>query len=131
MSDHALRGRAGLGTGASSGIGRAIALTLATEGVALALVGRDKARLVDIAQEARAAGAPMVTPLLVDLADEVRVRAAAAIVAHMVDKLDPWSIPLALMSVEPSQRHPLRRSAASITRIYVGRICRHNSYCRD
>jgi NADP-dependent 3-hydroxy acid dehydrogenase YdfG len=88
VSDHALRGRAGLVTGASSGIGRAIALTLATEGVALALVGRDKARLVDIAQEARAAGAPMVTPLLVDLADEVRVRAAAATVAHMVDKLD-------------------------------------------
>jgi NADP-dependent 3-hydroxy acid dehydrogenase YdfG len=88
MSDHALRGRAGLVTGASRGMGRAIALALATEGVALALVGRDKARLVNIAQEARMAGAPMVTPLLVDLADEVGVRAAAATVAHMFDKLD-------------------------------------------
>jgi NAD(P)-dependent dehydrogenase (short-subunit alcohol dehydrogenase family) len=88
VSERALHGRAGLVTGASSGIGRAIALALATEGVALALVGRDKARLVDVAQKARVAGAPMVTPLLVDLADEERVRATAATVAHMVDKLD-------------------------------------------
>jgi NADP-dependent 3-hydroxy acid dehydrogenase YdfG len=42
-------------TGASSGIGRAIALAIASAGGSICLVGRDKQRLEDVAEAARAA----------------------------------------------------------------------------
>ncbi|MBW4024841.1 MAG: SDR family NAD(P)-dependent oxidoreductase [Proteobacteria bacterium] len=48
-------------TGASSGIGRALALALAGAGVTLHLGGRDEARLQAIAAECRARGATAVT----------------------------------------------------------------------
>lgn len=44
-------------TGASSGIGRALALVYARPGVSLSLIGRDRERLEDVAATARAQGA--------------------------------------------------------------------------
>ena len=51
-----LRTRTAVVTGASSGIGRAVALRLAQEGAFLHLVGRDETRLKETAQAAREAG---------------------------------------------------------------------------
>ena len=53
--DLALKGRIAFVTGASRGIGRAIALALAAEGVHLALFGRDVERCEALAAELRAA----------------------------------------------------------------------------
>ncbi|CAO3452647.1 Oxidoreductase, short-chain dehydrogenase/reductase family [Azospirillum argentinense] len=55
-------------TGASSGIGEELALAYAAPGVALALSGRDSARLEAVAGRCRAAGAAVETAL-VDAAD--------------------------------------------------------------
>ena len=44
-------------TGASRGLGRALAIEYAAPGVALALIGRDAARLDSVAEAARAKGA--------------------------------------------------------------------------
>jgi NAD(P)-dependent dehydrogenase (short-subunit alcohol dehydrogenase family) len=55
-------------TGASSGIGRALALALAEPGVALHLGGRDAARLAEVAAACRARGATAV-PRVVDVRD--------------------------------------------------------------
>lgn len=55
MSDF-LRGKAALVTGASRGLGKAMALALAREGVRVALVARDSAKLEAAAGEIRAAG---------------------------------------------------------------------------
>lgn len=55
-------------TGASSGIGAALALRYAEPGVCLALTGRDAARLAAVAERCRAAGAT-VTADVVDAAD--------------------------------------------------------------
>jgi short-subunit dehydrogenase len=56
-----LRGQIAVVTGASSGIGRAIALALAARGAALCLVGRRKERLTVIADEALRCGASAAT----------------------------------------------------------------------
>ncbi len=55
-------------TGASSGIGAALALGYAEPGVCLALTGRDAARLAAVAERCRAAGAA-VTADVVDATD--------------------------------------------------------------
>jgi ribitol 2-dehydrogenase len=55
-----LEGKVALVTGASSGIGRAIALALGQEGVKLALVGRSAGRLQAVAD--KAGGNALVLP---------------------------------------------------------------------
>ncbi|PWC32494.1 SDR family NAD(P)-dependent oxidoreductase [Azospirillum sp. TSO35-2] len=57
-------------TGASSGIGAALARLYAAPGVSLALTGRDSARLEAVATDCRATGAGVVTAV-VDAADRV------------------------------------------------------------
>ena len=60
-------------TGASSGIGRALALAYAAPGVHLALLGRDAARLAEAAEAVRAKGAGVTTGAV-----DVRDRGAMA-----------------------------------------------------
>ena len=57
----AFKGQVAVVTGASSGIGRAIALDLATHSATLCLVGRDQARLESVA--ARWARLPLNRPV--------------------------------------------------------------------
>jgi len=61
-------------TGASSGIGEALARHYATPGVALALTGRDAARLAAAAAACRAAGAAVETATI-DVTDRDGLRA--------------------------------------------------------
>ena len=61
-------------TGASSGIGRALALRLAGEGAWLALAARDEKRLISLAQECRQRGGKAV-PIPTDVSDESQCRA--------------------------------------------------------
>lgn len=56
MPERILEGRVTLVSGASRGIGRAIALAAAREGSDLALVARDDERLAQVAEEAKASG---------------------------------------------------------------------------
>jgi short-subunit dehydrogenase len=72
-----LSGRAALVTGASSGIGRALALRLAREGARVALVARNADALEALAGEIRAAGGRAL-PLPCDVADRAAVFEAAA-----------------------------------------------------
>ena len=71
-------------TGGSSGIGRALALEYAAPGVALALIGRDAARLAEVAALAEAKGA-RVRIGQIDVRDRDAIRAFLI----SVDQADP------------------------------------------
>lgn len=79
--DLGLAGRAALVTGASGGLGRAVALELAAAGARVCVVARDANRIAETAQEARAVGAADVLAVNADLstADGPQRSVAAAV----------------------------------------------------
>ena len=75
MTQHSLKGQRALVTGATSGIGRAVALQLGREGAEVVVHGRDAARGADTVEEITAAGgkASFVAADLGDAADVARL----------------------------------------------------------
>jgi len=67
--DLGLRGKAAIVTGASAGLGEAVALALACEGVSLALGARDVERLDAVVQHAKRLGAQRARGFALDLLD--------------------------------------------------------------
>jgi 3-oxoacyl-[acyl-carrier protein] reductase len=77
-----LEGKTALVTGASQGIGRACALTLAKAGARIALAARNEAKLAEVAAEIAAAGGT-AHPFTIDIASEDSIKAGAkAAIAH-------------------------------------------------
>jgi NAD(P)-dependent dehydrogenase (short-subunit alcohol dehydrogenase family) len=85
--DLQLTGRAALVTGASKGIGRAIALTLAEEGMDVALVARDAALLAGVKKEVEARGRKAIVHAA-DLNDAAAAQAAVDAAVAAFGKLD-------------------------------------------
>jgi NAD(P)-dependent dehydrogenase (short-subunit alcohol dehydrogenase family) len=76
-------------TGATDGLGRALAGRLAQDGEALILHGRDAGRLAEVAQEIAAVdGAPPPRTVVADLAELAQVRRLAADVRDATERLD-------------------------------------------
>jgi 3-oxoacyl-[acyl-carrier protein] reductase len=74
--DLGIRGRTALVTGASSGLGKAVALALAAEGVRLALAARSIDRLDAVAKQAKQLGAEDARGFHIDLQDGDSIAAA-------------------------------------------------------
>jgi NAD(P)-dependent dehydrogenase (short-subunit alcohol dehydrogenase family) len=83
-----LEGQVALITGASRGIGRAIALAFAREHAALVLLARSADGLNHTAQQCRQEGSPAVLAIPADVADEAQVESAFAATARHFGRLD-------------------------------------------
>jgi 2-deoxy-D-gluconate 3-dehydrogenase len=83
-----LDGRTALVTGASRGIGRQAAVTLAGAGAAVVLAARSKEDLAEVAAAARRAGAPDAIVVPTDVLDEEAVEAAVAAAVDGTGRLD-------------------------------------------
>lgn len=88
MSDTALKGKVALVTGASRGIGLAIARTLGRMGANLSLCARDSARLAAVAEEFERAG----ISVLAISADVTRPADLASLVEKTQDSLGPIDV---------------------------------------
>ncbi|HVV63540.1 MAG TPA: SDR family NAD(P)-dependent oxidoreductase [Pseudolabrys sp.] len=86
-------------TGASSGIGRALALRYAAEGGTLGLIGRNLERLEAVAKECRAAGAGVVSAVI-----DVRDRAEMAKWISAFDRTSPVDLVFANAGVMEGTR---------------------------
>ena len=82
-----LAGRVAVVTGASSGIGRAVALELVTEGTTVIAIGRDETRLAAVAKEA-ADGPGILVAEQLDLTDDAAREAFATAFAESYGPLD-------------------------------------------
>ena len=87
MPNKMLDGRVALITGASRGLGKAMALELGAAGAALGLVGRDRSKLDETASEVAALGAEAAV-FVADIAQEAQVRALEQRVAERFDRVD-------------------------------------------
>jgi NAD(P)-dependent dehydrogenase (short-subunit alcohol dehydrogenase family) len=76
-------------TGASAGVGRATALEFAHQGVDVALLARNQARLETAAEEVRGQGVDAL-PIVVDVADVEAVEAAATRIEAELGPIDVW-----------------------------------------
>lgn len=85
--DLGIDGRVALVLGASGGLGAAIAVALAREGVVVVACGRDATRLQATVEAAGAAG-PRITPLTFDLGDLGAIDAALDRVAAEIGDVD-------------------------------------------
>ncbi|MDH6140079.1 MULTISPECIES: SDR family NAD(P)-dependent oxidoreductase [Kitasatospora] len=87
LDDASLHGRTVLVTGATQGLGRALALDLAGEGATLLLHGRNPERLEKVLAEVRAVGAE-ARGYLADFSDLAQVRALAQRIAQAEPELN-------------------------------------------
>jgi 3-oxoacyl-[acyl-carrier protein] reductase len=83
----ALNGRIALVTGASQGIGRACAFSLAAAGAQVALAARNAAKLIEVAAEIGAAGGK-AAPFELDLASEESIKACTKAVLAQFGKIE-------------------------------------------
>jgi NAD(P)-dependent dehydrogenase (short-subunit alcohol dehydrogenase family) len=97
-------------TGATDGLGRALARRLAADGDALILHGRDQARLDELADELAAAHGARPRTVLADLSELAQVRRLADDVRAIADRLDVLVLNAGIGSGEPDGR--TRRESA-------------------
>jgi NAD(P)-dependent dehydrogenase (short-subunit alcohol dehydrogenase family) len=133
--DLGLTGRVALVTGASKGIGRAIALTLAAEGMDVAIVARSREPLEALKKEIEAKGRKAVA-IAADLADPAAAQPAIDAAVKAFGKLDllvncagatKGGSFLTLSDADWTDSFGLKFSPTFVCRSLRGRISRHRA----
>jgi NADP-dependent 3-hydroxy acid dehydrogenase YdfG len=93
-------------TGASSGIGEATARSLAAEGAAVAVLGRRRHRLEELADKVRADGGTAMV-VVADITDQQQAAAAVESVVAELGRLDTLVNNAGFMGVGPALDSPL------------------------
>ena len=88
--DLKLAGKRAVVTGGSRGIGKAIARTLAEEGVTVVIAARGKGPLLETASELTAQTGSEVKGLTVDTGSDESVRELIAAAVHALGGVDIW-----------------------------------------
>ena len=101
-----LTGTVALVTGASSGIGEATALALATQGAAVAVVARRKDRLEELAERIEAAGGKALV-IEADVTDEQQAQQAVAQTVADLGRLDTLVNNAGVMLLGPMESAPV------------------------
>jgi NAD(P)-dependent dehydrogenase (short-subunit alcohol dehydrogenase family) len=86
--DLRLQGKAAIVSGGSRGIGKAVAMLLAREGVDVAIAARDMAALQAAAAEIAGATGRKVIPIATDTGDDAKVREMVGIAAAGLGRID-------------------------------------------
>lgn len=100
-------------SGASSGVGRAIALRYAREGVTLYLTGRNKARLLETVNASEKAGAKALWKVL-DISNQQQVQSWVAEIEEQTHWI--WSYPMPVLQVHMALVGPLNPQKLRIHR---------------
>lgn len=82
-----LEGRVAMVTGASQGIGRACALSLAAQGASIAAVARNQQKLDELVQQIAAAGG-QASAIVADVADDEQIKAGVKNALAQFGKID-------------------------------------------
>lgn len=128
-----LRGKVAVVTGATSGVGRSIALALANEGVGLALIGRRAGFLRMVAGECSGFGAKAI-PYKVDLLNDKEVRrlkqqiirdfGGVDILIHSAGVIVPAQVAAASLSDFDLQYRCNVRAPFALTQIFLSTLTR-------
>jgi short-subunit dehydrogenase len=106
-------------TGATAGVGRALALRFARDGAPLGLIARDPAALRDLSKEVEALGVPCQV-VSADVADPPQVMAAADVISDAVGPIGIW-INNAMTTVFGSVREMTPEEFRRVTEVtYLG-----------
>ncbi len=123
--DLGLEGRVAIVTGASQGIGKAIALGLAHEGVRVSICARNEKQLNETAKEIKSSTGVEVFALQIDLTKEYDIRRLVARTAEVFDRIDilvnNTGGPPAATFLETSEDH--WRSAVNLLLMSVVTTC--------
>ncbi|BDG61022.1 SDR family NAD(P)-dependent oxidoreductase [Caldinitratiruptor microaerophilus] len=117
-----IAGAVALVTGASSGIGREVALALGRRGAAVALIGRDETRLGEVAAQCRAAGAAAALPLRADVADWEAVNTVVGELERTLGPADILVNSAGVMYTGPVHRMAPEHFAEMVRTNYLGTV---------
>ena len=107
MKGRRIDGSAVVVVGATSGVGRATALSLAASGARLVVVARDDEALSELATECGVAGAKAVIPVTADIANATDVDRIVTTAVDRFGAIDTWINTAAALVVGPLTDQPV------------------------